>query len=136
MLVITAIAIVFNLFKAGNQASADGVVVDVVKQRELIDEEREIYDDFHYPVIRFRAEDGRTRTVEVREGSTSPYYEPGDKVTVLYDREHPLDARIKSFGTLMADWILPLITGFLGMVFGGIGLLVRKYLFAEETIHE
>lgn len=48
-------------------ARAEGMVVDVVKQREYVDEENQIYDDFYYPVIRFTAEDGRTRTVEVSE---------------------------------------------------------------------
>ena len=129
--VITAIAVVFNLSNTGKQASAEGMVVDVVKQREYVDEENQIYDDFYYPVIRFTAEDGRTRTVEVSEGSTSPYYEPGDEVTVLYDREHPLDASIKSFGTVMAPWILPLITGLLGVVFGGFVYLFQRFLFGE-----
>ncbi len=52
----------------------------------------------------------------------------------MYNPEHPLDARIKSFGSSAAMWILPGITGILGIAFLGAVVAVRKLMPpAEET---
>ena len=45
-----------------------------------------------------------------------------------YDPEHPLDARIKSFGSNALMWILPGITGVLGLGFLGAVIAVRKFM--------
>ena len=66
------------------------------------------------------------------EGSQSPYYEIGDEVTVRYNPEHPLDARIKSAGSDAMMWIVPGITGVLGLAFLGAVLVVRKFMPPEE----
>jgi primosomal protein N' (replication factor Y) len=42
--------------------------------------------------------------------------------------EHPLDARLKSFGSSALMWILPGITGILGLAFLVAVLVVRKYM--------
>lgn len=133
MLLIAGISSFVNLQKLSREQSADGVVVDVVKHRQYIDEQDEIYDDFYFPVVRFTASDGKTRELEMSEGSSSQEYERGNEVTVLYDSEHPLDARIKSFGSSALMWVLPGITGILGIVFGGAVWMVSKFLFAKET---
>ena len=133
MLLIAGISSFVNLQKLSIEQSADGVVVDVVKHRQYIDEQDEIYDDFYFPVVRFTASDGKTRELEMSEGSSSQEYERGNEVTVLYDSEHPLDARIKSFGSSALMWVLPGITGILGIVFGGAVWMVSKFLFAKET---
>jgi hypothetical protein len=91
-----------------------------------------VYDDYYFPVVQFTAADGKTRQVEMSEGSSSQSYERGNEVTVLYDAEHPLDVRIKSAGSSMLMWILPGITGILGIAFGGAVLGVRKFLFADS----
>jgi hypothetical protein len=66
------------------------------------------------------------------EGSSSPQYEAGDEVIVLYEPDRPLEARIKSFGSSALMWILPGITGVLGIAFLGAVIVVRKLIPPEE----
>ena len=132
MLLVAGISSFFNIQKLSKEQSADGVVVDVVKRREYVNEQDRVYNDYYYPVVQFAASDGKTRQVQMSEGSSSQEYERGNQVTVLYDAEHPLDARIKSAGSNALMWILPGITGILGICFGGAVLVVRKFLFSES----
>ncbi len=132
MLLIAGISSFFNVQKLSKEQSADGVVVDVVKRREYINEQDRVYNDYYFPVVQFTAPDGKTRQMQMSEGSSSQEYERGNQVTVLYNSERPLDARIKSAGSSMLMWILPGITGILGIAFGGGVLLVRKFLFSED----
>lgn len=136
MLLIAGISSFFNLQKLSREQSADGVVVDVVKHRQYIDEQDEVYDDYYFPIVRFTASDGKTRELEMSVGSSSQEYEAGNKVTVLYDSDRPLDARVKSVGSSMLMWILPGITGILGIAFGGAVWMVSKFLFAENLTNE
>jgi len=128
MLLVTIVSIFTNIQKILKEESVPGIVVDVVKRRELINEENDIVRDFYYPVIEFTASDGRRRTVQVSEGSSSPFYEKGNEVTVAYDPEHPLDARIKSASNSALLWVLPSITGILGIAFAGAVLVVKKVM--------
>jgi hypothetical protein len=82
-------------------------------------------------VVDFTASDGHRRTVQMNIGSDSQEYEKGNQVTVLYDPQHPLDARIKSFGSGLLMWILPGITGILGISFLGAVLVVRYVMFTN-----
>jgi hypothetical protein len=66
------------------------------------------------------------------EGSSAPSHEVGDEVTVLYNPEHPLEARIKSFGSSALMWILPGITGILGLGFLGAVIAVRRFMPSTE----
>jgi len=84
-----------------------------------------VLQEINYPVVRFTADDGRRRDVQMSEGSELQFYEAGDEVTVRYDPQHPLEARIDSFGSNALMWILPGITGILGLAFGGAVLAVR-----------
>jgi hypothetical protein len=103
----------------------------VVKHREYVDQQDDVYDDYYFPVVRFTASDGKTHEVQMSEGSSSQEYEAGNEVTVLYDPARPLDARIKSVGSSALMWILPGITGILGVCFGGAVYAVKKFLFSE-----
>ena len=130
MILVAVISSFFNIQKIAKEESAPGRVVDVVVRRELVNEENDIVRDFYYPVIEFVANDGHKRTVQVSEGSDSAYYERGDEVTVRYDPDHPLDARIKSAGSSALMWILPSITGILGIAFAGAVFVVKKVMSA------
>lgn len=130
MILIAAVSSFFNIQKISKEESALGRVVDVVVQRELVNQENDIVRDFYYPVIEFTAIDGRRREVQLNEGSDSPYYEKGDEVTVAYDPDHPLDARIKSAGGNALMWVLPGITGILGIAFAGAVFVVKKVMAA------
>ena len=128
MLLVTIFSIFSNIQKILKEESVPGMVVDVVKRRELINEENDIVRDFYYPVIEFVPNDGHKRSLQVNEGSDSPFYEKGDEITVLYDPEHPLDARIKSASSNALMWVLPSITGILGIAFAGAVLVVKKVM--------
>lgn len=128
MLVITAAATFFNFQKLSREESAPGRVVEVIMEREYVNQQDRIVREFYFPVVQFTAEDGKRREVKISEGSDPPSYEVGDEVTVMYDPEHPLDARIRSFASSAFMWTLPVITGILGLAFGGGVLLVRKVM--------
>ena len=128
MLLIAGISSYFAIQKISKEESAPGRIADVVVRKEYINEQDRITRDFYYPVIEFTASDGKKRTVQISEGSDSPYYEKGDEITVLYNPEHPLDARIQSTGSNALIWILPAITGILGIAFTGAVLVVKKLM--------
>ena len=128
MLLVTIVSIFSNIQKILKEESVPGMVVDVVKRRELVNEENDIVRDFYYPVIEFVPSDGHKRSLQVNEGSDSPFYEKGDEITVLYDPEHPLDARIKSASSNALMWVLPSITGILGIAFAGAVFVVKKVM--------
>jgi hypothetical protein len=136
---VAAIMLMIALFssfgvisKISKEGSAEGRVVDmVVKAQYMTDEEgRQLPpENFYYPVVEYRSADGRRHSVQLIEGSSPASYEVGEDVTVLYDPEQPLDARIKSFSSSMLMWVLPGITGILGISFLVAVLVVRKFLF-------
>jgi hypothetical protein len=130
MLLISAFSSFSAIQKISKEESAPGRIVDVTVRREVVDQKNNIVRDFYYPVIEFVAFDGHKRTVQTSVGSDSAYYEKGDEVTVRYDPEHPLDARIKSTGGDGLLWILPVITGILGIAFGGAVFVVKKVMSA------
>jgi hypothetical protein len=129
-LLVAAIATFSNIQKISKEESAPGRVVDVVIQKVVVNEENDIVRDFYFPVIEFVPIDGRKRTVQVSEGSDSAFYERGDEVIVAYNPEHPLDARIKSASSSGLMWVLPGITGILGIAFAGAVLVVKKVMAA------
>jgi len=92
-----------------------------------------VVEEFYYPVVQFVASDGKRRSVKMSEGSSSPSVEVGNEVVVLYEPDHPLDARIKSFGSSAGMWILPAITGTLGIGFLVAVLAVTRAMSAEES---
>jgi len=128
MILVTLISSFLNIQKISKEEIAPGRVVDVVVRREVVDQQNRIVRDFYYPVVEFVAIDGHKRTVQLSEGSDSAYYEKGNEITVRYDPEHPLDARIKSAGSNMLMWILPGITGILGLAFAGAVFIVKKVM--------
>jgi hypothetical protein len=126
MLLIAGIASFTNVTKIANERSADGTVVDMVMRYAYDENDRSrVVGEVYYPVVRFTADDGHRRDVHLSEGSYPPAYEIGDPVTVRYDPQHPLDARIDSSGSTLLMWILPAITGVLGLAFLGAVLAVR-----------
>jgi hypothetical protein len=64
--------------------------------------------------VRFRTAEGQQITVVMNTGFNPPAHQINEAVPVLYDREHPQHAAIRSFGEL---WTLPLVDSILGFVF-------------------
>lgn len=134
MLLITGIASFRNIQKTSREESAPGRVVDMVKYSEYAQDDRSrLVGETYYPVVKFVALDGKQRSVQLNEGSSPPSYEVGDEVVVLYEQDHPLDARIKSFASSAGMWILPTITGILGIGFLVAVLAVRKVMLPDEA---
>lgn len=133
MLTIAGIATFNNIRKINHEESAPGRVVDVVMERSYVNEQDRVVEEFYYPVVQFTARDYTRRTVKMSEGSSSPSYEVGDGVVVLYDPGHPQDARIKGVGSSALMWILPSITGILGIGFLGAVIAVQWVTSKTES---
>ena len=131
--IFTGIASFSNILKINREESAPGRVVEIVSRREYVNEQDRIIEEYYYPVVEYTSKDGKYHKVQLKEGSSSPSYEVGDEVVVLYEPDHPLDARIKSVGSSALMWILPGITGILGIAFLGAVFVVRKLMPPKES---
>lgn len=133
MLLIAGVASANNILKINREESAPGIVVDMTKRLEYDENDFDrVIGETYYPVVEFTAKDGKRREVQLSEGSFPPAYEVGDDVTILYEPDHPLDARIQSFGSSALMWILPGITGILGIAFLCAVILVQKLMHPVE----
>ena len=128
MLLIALASSANTILKINSEERASGRVLEIVHRREYVNEQDRVVQDYYFPVVEFVSKDGRRHTVPMTEGSSVPSHEVGDEITVLYDPEHPLDARIQSFGSSALMWVLPGITGILGLGFLGAVLAVRKFM--------
>jgi len=128
MLLIAFISSAGAILQMNREESVPGRVVEIIQRREYVNEQDRVVQDYYFPVVKFVSSDGRRHSVQLTEGSSSPSHEVGDDVTVLYDPNHPLDARIKSFGSSALMWVLPGITGILGLAFLGAVIAVRKLM--------
>ena len=136
MLLIALISSASAVLKMKSEESASGRVVEIVQRREYVNQQDRVVQDYYFPVVEFVSKDGRRHSVQMTEGSSAPAHEVGDEVTVLYDPERPLDARIKSFGSSASMWILPGITGILGLAFLSAVFAIRKLMPATEASEE
>jgi len=119
--------------KINREARAPGHVTDMTKQVEYDQANRDrVISEAYFPTVEFTASDGKRRSVQLSEGSFPAAYEVGNEVTILYEPDHPLNARIKSFASSAGMWILPTITGILGIGFLVAVLVVRKVMLQEE----
>lgn len=132
MLLIAFVSSASAISKMGREESAAGRVVQVIERREYLNEQDRIIEEYYYPVVEFVSQDGRSHSVQMTEGSSAPSHDVGDEVTVLYNPERPLEARIQSFGSSALMWILPGITGILGLAFIGGVIVVRKLMPSTE----
>jgi hypothetical protein len=133
MLLIAFVSSASAILKMNREASALGRVVEIIERREYVNEQDRVVEEYYYPVVEYVSQDGRFHSVQMTEGSSAPSHEVGDEVTVLYNPERPLEARIKSFGSSALIWILPGITGILGLGFLGAVMAVRKLMPFTES---
>jgi hypothetical protein len=111
MLVIFSISAFFTARGLSKEVSAQGQVIEMLAQR---DSEGTI---LSFPVVQFFLPDGSRVTARISEGSYPPAYQVDQEVTVLYDPRGPEVARIKSFGSTLLRWTLPIISGILAAAF-------------------
>lgn len=73
------------------------------------------------PVYTFRTIGGQVIEVTDNISTNPPQFKEGQIIDVLYDPDNPGRARInKSFNL----YFVPILLGFLGLIFGGIGIAV------------
>jgi hypothetical protein len=136
MLLIAFVSAASAILKMSREENAQGRVVEIMKRREYVNEQDRVYQDYYFAVVEFVSADGRRHSVQMSEGSSSPSQEVGDEVIVSYNPEHPLEARVKSFGSSALMWVLPGITGILGLAFLGAVLAVRRLMPSTEPQNE
>ena len=136
MLLIAVGSAASAIMKMNREENAPGRVVEIITRREYVNEQDRVYQDYYFPVVEFVSADGRRHSIQMSEGSSSPSQEVGDEVIVLYNPEHPLDARVKSVGSSALIWVLPGITGILGLAFLGAVLVVRRLMPSSEPQNE
>lgn len=134
MLLIAVVSSVSAIRKMSREASAAGRVLEIVQRREYVNEQDRVMQDYYFPVVEFFSADGRYHRVQMMEGSSAPSHEVGDQVTVLYNPERPLEARIRSLGSAALMWVLPGITGILGLAFLGAVIAVRRLMPSSENL--
>jgi len=124
--IFTSVAILMLLIAAASSASA------ILKMNSDESAPGRVVQDYYFPVVEFVSVAGRFHSVQMPEESSAPSHEVGDEITVLYNPERPLDARVKSFGSSALMWILPVITGILGLGFLDAVMAVRKLMPSTE----
>ena len=129
MLLIAAIAAYSNVAKTHRELSAPAAIVDITKRLEYDPQDtNRVIGELYYPIVEFTAKDGKRRKVQMTEGSSQPEYEVGNEVSVLYEPNNPASARIKSTSSFVLMWILPGITGLLGIGFLGAVIAVQRVI--------
>jgi hypothetical protein len=134
MLLIAFASSASAILKMAREESAPGRVVEIIQRREYVNEQDRVVQEYYFPVVEFASKDGRSHSVQMTEGSSTPSHEVGDEVTVLYNPDRPLEARIQSFGSSALMWILPGIIGILGLAFLGGVIAVRKLMPPTEDL--
>jgi hypothetical protein len=129
LLTIAAIWTSANQRQIANEISVPGVVVKMVERYGPSLENDNSYGatqqvPYYYPVVEFYTPDERLHTVQLSTGNWPPAYEIGEEVTILYNREHPIEARIQSSSSAFDLWFGPVLLGFLGLIFLTIGLSI------------
>jgi hypothetical protein len=142
--ILLTVAVLTGVSTARHQArevQAAGRVVDLTPRtvtvpRDTNDPDRRrggIDREYFYPVVEFDLPDGTRKTVQTAEGSWPPAYEKGQAVTVLYDRDRPIDARIASSSGTLLRWTWTLVTGTLGVVFAAVTVLIGLVFLRRQV---
>jgi len=115
-LLLTALALFFWLRTRaflGTAQKAQGTVIQMVYSSDSEG------GGGYSPVYTFRTMNGQVVEVTDRMSSNPPQFKEGQIIDVLYDPDNPNKARINKWFNL---YFVPILLGFLGLVFGGIGV--------------
>ncbi len=127
LLLASAATFWFTRQSVAAEVSVEGVVVNnVIRQHttKASNSSRQMTSDYYHAVVEFPLADGTKKTVEMAQGDWPKAYDEGEKVTVRYDPQKPLKARLGGGGPL--DFLATLITGFMGAVFTAIAIGIRR----------
>ncbi|MBW4519877.1 MAG: DUF3592 domain-containing protein [Scytolyngbya sp. HA4215-MV1] len=128
MLTITALASLHIQRSIGKEKTAPGQVVELIARK---DQKEGI--TYYYPVVKFTLPNGEPQRVDLSEGSHPAAYRVGDALTIAYDPEHPNHARSQSLSSTIGLWVLPAITGILGVSFLGVTLFAAWVIQSTAT---
>jgi len=129
LLIVSAATFWYTRQSVAAEVSVPGVVVKNVVRSQTTrnrNSSRETTSDYYHAVVEFPLADGSKKTVEMSEGNWPKAYDEGTQVTVRYDPQNPLRARLGG-GSAM-DFFATLLTGFLGLVFSAVAIGVRRAL--------
>jgi hypothetical protein len=97
--------------------ATDGTVFDL-QRVYLPRRSKEVY----LPVIRFSANDGQTHMIRSDSNTALVPFKRGDRIRVLYIKDHPETARIDTIPQL---WMPQLILGFFGAIFTALSVRIQ-----------
>ncbi len=128
LLVVTVLSGLQAARRMGKEVAASGQVVDLVERTSTTytkkgEKQTQIY---AHPVVKFALASGQPQQFELQEGTWPPAYHVGEAVTILYEPQHPEDARIKNSLGAFSLWLSPLITCVVGLIFGAVGLVILR----------
>jgi hypothetical protein len=114
-----------------NAAEATGEVIVMREEDRHIQLSRQQgeAEETYRPVIQFSTGEGRVVRIDSIVSSYPPRYAVGDKVRVLYDPDHPAEARIDDFIDL---WSRPVFAAGVGLILAVLGAasLHSRYKYA------
>ncbi|MCF8533884.1 MAG: DUF3592 domain-containing protein [Reyranella sp.] len=108
-----------DLYTGGVRAQG---VVQEIRASKSFDRERDSERTSYAPVVRFTTHEGREIEFHGRGGSATPFVE-GERVTVIYDSDNPIRARIVSFVEI---WLPSAAAFAVSFLFGGAVWLSRR----------
>lgn len=114
-IILLAVAVVTGISARNFVNSAEGATGVVIDNDTSRDEDGDIT---YFPIIRFLTQDGEDITFRSDIG-TGNERTLGSSVDVLYKTDDPSDALLDGF---VEKWFLPLLFGFMGVIFTVIGL--------------
>lgn len=99
-----------------NSVAADGKIIGLQRVYS-----RQFSKEVYKPVVRFTANDGRTHLIVADSRAGLVPLKPGDRVRVIYLKDHPETARIDSIAQL---WMPQIILGSIGAIFAVISVRI------------
>ena len=113
-----------SLASAGGRASGTVIAIDSYRDSDG--------DTMHRPVVEFFDTKGTRHQFSSAMSSSSPDYEQGETVDVIYDPDAPGQAKIDSF---FERFLFPGIFGLFGAVFAGVGAgFLIGFIRRKQTI--
>lgn len=123
MLAVVAYLLVSNYQFMQRAQSVKGKVIDYQSYQSR-DRDSNSSTSMYTPTYQY-AYKGKLYTHISTTSTSSKDYEIGDPVEILIDPEDPKEILINSF---MVKWFLPLLLGFMGTLFTGLGFVAFRFL--------
>jgi hypothetical protein len=132
LLTISVIAGVMATQRIARERTAPGRVVDLVLHQSIIQVDRTsskrsnssssrtketVAQELYYPKVTFDLPDGEQKTVQLKTGSWPAAYEKGEAVTVIYEIDTKIEARIQAPIDRFMRWFPSIVTAIIALAF-------------------